>query len=71
MSEETLECPCCGAERDERDGRLAACPVCGWVVDDLAPSGEPGRMNDGLSLEEAVLNFHAFGSIHLPSDEEE
>jgi|GEM_PF-4750905 len=71
MSDETLECPCCGAERDEWNGQMAACPVCGWIVDDLTPPREPSLVNDGLSLEEAVLNFHVFGSIRLPSDEEE
>ena len=44
-------------------------PVCGWVIDELAAPEESSRLNDGLSLEEAVMNFHVFGSIHLPSDE--
>lgn len=69
MQYETLECPCCGAEIDEWSGSTAACPVCGWVIDELAAPEESSRLNDGLSLEEAVMNFHVFGSIHLPSDE--
>lgn len=71
MQYEVTECPCCGADRDEWGSPMAACPVCGWVVDDLAAPEDPSLLNDDLTLEEAILNFHVFGSIHLPSDEEE
>ncbi len=70
--DEITECPCCGAEREDSPFMPArACPVCGWEDDPGAPGDEPSKLNGGLTLDEAQLNFRVFGTIHLPADADE
>ncbi len=67
MDIDDIECPCCGLEREPGIyGFTAACPICGWQADADVGETEPSALNDGLSLYEAKLNFHTFGSIHFP-----
>ncbi len=69
-------CPCCGADIPDPPSPGFICPVCYWEIDDdvrdnpIKPSGQ----NHGLSLDEARMNFRAFGICdpslcwHEPSD---
>lgn len=60
-------CPCCGAER-EYPYMPAACPLCGWVMQDELAEDEPSPRNQGMTLLEARMNFGVFGSCLLPID---
>ncbi len=67
--DEITECPCCGVERgDSPFMSTRICPVCGWEDDPDAAADEPSKLNGGLSLDEAQLNFRVFGDIRLPTD---
>ncbi len=71
-TDEITECPCCGAEReDSLFMSTRICPVCGWEDDPDVADDEPSALNGGLTLDEAQLNFRVFGTIRLPSDEDE
>lgn len=50
---EPVYCPCCGAEFPCPPQQGDPCPLCGWETD--------AQTTDGLCLEEARMNFRAFG----------
>ena len=63
MGGETEPCPCCGADIPANPSWGYICPKCWWEMDDDV-AGDPLRssdLNHGLSLEEAQMNFRAFG----------
>lgn len=63
FGEEPPLCACCGAAWPfvPQDGD--ACPVCGWALDERAQAdaGRESACNRGLTLEQAQMNFRAFG----------
>lgn len=71
--EPTEPCPCCGADipQDPVDGYV--CSVCMWEIDyDVQGQPDaPSKQNRGLSLNEAQMNFRAFGICDPWIDKEE
>ena len=58
----TEPCPCCGADIPENPYPGYICATCWWEIDPFVCSdSEPSDLNHGLSLEEARMNFRAFG----------
>lgn len=60
---EPVPCPCCGAEYPVEPYPGDICPVCWWEIDPEAQAdpAQPSDQNHGLSLDEARMNFRAFG----------
>ncbi len=66
------KCPCCGSELESGIyGYAIICPVCGWADDPSVSENESSIKNDGLSHDEAQMNFRVFGAIHLPCDKDD
>ncbi len=62
--DDAVPCPCCAAAYRIAPQEGDCCPVCGWEIDQAAQDDptQPSQANEGLSLEEAQMNFRAFGS---------
>ena len=59
-SSPTEPCACCGADNPVG---TEVCPLCGWGSDAAAERdpAAPSEYNRGLSLDDARMNFRAFG----------
>ncbi|WP_343304493.1 CPCC family cysteine-rich protein [Mesorhizobium retamae] len=60
-----VRCPCCGFRTVDQSGAFEICPVCQWEDDGQGDSNLDvvrGGLNGDLSLQQARLNFAAFGA---------
>ena len=59
-------CPCCGYITIPNDGDAIGyiCPVCYWEIDlFIKDVNDVSDLNNGLTLNEAIVNYKKFGSI--------